>query len=118
MKGWCQLALKVFLYTCEAVIGGLCVAFGIGPLTASQAASAVTSAGAVNGLGTAADSTVGTVGSTAGQLVSTVTGLPPAPLPILGGTPSRNPRCAGYAWRHRNRQWRRHRNLQWRRSAT
>jgi hypothetical protein len=30
MKGWCQLALKVFLYACGAAIGGLCVAFGIG----------------------------------------------------------------------------------------
>jgi hypothetical protein len=44
MKGWCQLALKVFLYTCGAAIGGLCVAFGIGLLTAAPA-SAVTAGG-------------------------------------------------------------------------
>ena len=40
MKGWCQLALKVFLYTCGAAIGGLCVAFGIGLLTAAPASAA------------------------------------------------------------------------------
>ena len=39
MKGWCQLALKVFLYTCGAVVGGLCVAFGIGLLTALTASA-------------------------------------------------------------------------------
>jgi hypothetical protein len=39
MKGWCQLALKVFLYTCGAVIGGLCVAFGIGLLGSESGGS-------------------------------------------------------------------------------
>ena len=40
MKGWCQLALKVFLYTCGAAIGGICVAFAIGLLTAASAGAA------------------------------------------------------------------------------
>ena len=40
VKGWCQLALKVFLYTCGAGVGDLCVAFGIGLLTAGPASAA------------------------------------------------------------------------------
>lgn len=43
MKGWYQLALKVFLYTCGAALGGLCVAFGIGLLLASPANAATES---------------------------------------------------------------------------
>src|ERR1700690_3425383 len=40
MKGLSVLALKVFLYTCGAVIGGLCAAFGIGLLLAAPASPA------------------------------------------------------------------------------
>jgi hypothetical protein len=68
MKGWCQLALKVFLYTCGAVVGGLCVAFGIGLLTAGPASAATQgSAGGVLGSATSAVSGVvsGTTGSVA-----------------------------------------------------
>jgi hypothetical protein len=40
VKGRCLLVLKVFLYTCGAAIGGLCVAFGIGLLLAGPANAA------------------------------------------------------------------------------
>ena len=40
VKGWCLLTLKVFLYTCGAAFGGLCVAFGIGLLLAGPASAA------------------------------------------------------------------------------
>jgi hypothetical protein len=40
VKGRCLLVLKVFLYTCGAAIGGLCVAFGIGLLLAGPASAA------------------------------------------------------------------------------
>ena len=42
VSGWCQLALKVFLYTCGAAIGGLCAAFGIGLLTAAPVSGRAT----------------------------------------------------------------------------
>src|SRR2546429_178777 len=104
MKGWCQLALKVFLYTCGAVVGGLCVAFGIGLLTAgpaSAATSAVTMGavgpgpvstaltgavpGPVKGVGTVAGWGITTRGSPAGGVLSTAPGLT-SPLPGWGGT--------------------------------
>ncbi|MGH3177720.1 MAG: hypothetical protein ACRDPF_28070 [Streptosporangiaceae bacterium] len=69
MKGWCQLALKVFLYTCGAVVGGLCVAFGIGLLTAGPA-SAATQGFSGGVLGSAASSAVS---GTASQAASAVT---------------------------------------------
>jgi hypothetical protein len=53
VKGWYQLALKVFLYTCGAVVGGVCAAFGIGLLTAGPASAATQgSAGGVLGSAT------------------------------------------------------------------
>ena len=63
LKGWCQLALKVFLYTCGAAIGGLCVAFGIGLLLASPASAATPS------------STGGALGSTVSALSGDVSGV-------------------------------------------
>src|SRR5579864_8223463 len=40
MKGWCQSALKVLLYTVGAAFGGLCLLVGIGLLAATPAAAA------------------------------------------------------------------------------
>src|SRR5579863_7102275 len=40
MKGWCQPALKVLLYTVGAAFGGLCILVGIGLLAAAPAAAA------------------------------------------------------------------------------
>jgi len=66
MKGWYQLALKVFLYTCGAVVGGLCAAFGIGLLTAGPA-SAATQGSAGGVLGSATPGRVGQAGSGQGR---------------------------------------------------
>ena len=71
MKGWCQLALKVLLYTCGAAIGGLCVAFGIGLLTAAPA-SAATQGSAGGLLGSATSAVSSTVSGTTGAAAAAV----------------------------------------------
>ncbi len=73
VKGWCLLTLKVFLYTCGAAIGGLCVAFGIGLLLAGPANAATQpSPGSVLG------STVQTVQATATTTTQAATSVLPA----------------------------------------
>ena len=66
-----MLALRVLLYTCGAVAGGLAVAFGLTLLLAAPARAA-TAAPTGGVLGPAASAVSGTVTGTAGAVTGTV----------------------------------------------
>src|SRR5260370_39490970 len=80
MEGWCLLALKVLLYTCGAVFGGLCVAFGIGLLLADPASAATQ--GSPSGLGSLVSNVSGTVSGTAGPSTGSVPAVTRAASPV------------------------------------
>src|SRR5579859_7213683 len=79
MKGWCQSALKVLLYTVGAAFGGLCLLVGIGLLAATPAAAATVLPNSgppgpvLPSVTRAVTSTAGTVTRTANTAASTVT---------------------------------------------
>src|SRR5579859_4530283 len=79
MKGWCRPALKVLTYAFGAVVGGLCLAFGIGLLLAGPASAATQAPAGLGGslisaVSGTASSAVGAVASTAGTVTSAAAG--------------------------------------------